>query len=53
MREKHNIEIAPSGGDLKEKFFRVGNFGAIDKPEIERFLTAMQATIGELQNDRK
>ncbi|MCM1010463.1 MAG: alanine--glyoxylate aminotransferase family protein [Fusobacterium sp.] len=49
MREKHNIEIAPSGGDLKEKFFRVGNFGAIEKPEIERFLTAMQATIGELQ----
>jgi len=53
MREKHNIEIAPSGGNLKEKFFRVGNFGAIDKPEIERFLQAMKATIGELQNDRK
>lgn len=53
MREKHNIEIAPSGGDLKDKFFRIGNFGNIDQTEIKRFLTAMKSTIEELDNDRK
>lgn len=53
MREKYNIEIAPSGGELKNKFFRVGNFGAIEEAEITRFLKSMEATIGEINNDRK
>ena len=48
MREKHNIEIAPSGGDLKTKLFRVGNFGAITEIDIERFLSAMKETLKEL-----
>lgn len=48
MREKYNIEIAPSGGDLKTKLFRVGNFGAITEKDIERFLSAMKETLKEL-----
>lgn len=48
MREKHNIEIAPSGGELKTKLFRVGNFGDIDEKDIERFLSAMKETLKEL-----
>ncbi len=48
MREKHNIEIAPSGGDLKTKLFRVGNFGAVTEQHIERFLSAMKETLKEL-----
>lgn len=48
MRDKYNIEVAPSGGDLAEKFFRVGNFGAIGKKEIAKFLTAMKKTLKEL-----
>lgn len=53
MREKHNIEIAPSGGDLKEKFFRVGNFGAIEESEIEQFLLAMKQTLSEAKQKCK
>lgn len=49
MREKHYIEIAPSGGDLKDKFFRVGNFGAIKESEIKQFLTALEKTLEELK----
>lgn len=49
MREKHNIEIAPSGGELKTKFFRVGNFGNITENDIERFLNAMKETLKELE----
>ena len=53
MREKYNIEIAPSGGELKTKLFRVGNFGNITKKDIKRFLKAMKKTLKELRNDRK
>lgn len=53
MREKHNIEIAPSGGDLKTKLFRVGNFGAIDEKDVKIFLKSMKETLEELDNDRK
>lgn len=48
MREKHNIEIAPSGGELKTKLFRVGNFGNINEKDIESFLYAMKETLKEL-----
>lgn len=53
MREKYHIEIAPSGGDLKTKLFRVGNFGAINQQDVDNFIKAMQKTIEELNNDRK
>lgn len=52
MREKHNIEIAPSGGELKTKLFRVGNYGAIGKREVNIFIKKMKQTLKELGNDR-
>ncbi len=48
MREKHHIELAPSWPGLKEKLFRVGNFGNINKAEIDRFLKALKLTLDEL-----
>lgn len=42
LRQEYNIEIAPSGGELKTKFFRVGNYGHIGNPEIDRFLDALK-----------
>lgn len=50
MREKHHIELAPSWPGLKERLFRVGNFGNINKPEIDMFLNALKLTIEELKN---
>lgn len=49
MREKHNIEIAPSGGDLKTKVFRIGNYGNIGKKEIKKCLKALEETLKELR----
>lgn len=49
MREKHHIELAPSWPGLKERLFRVGNFGNINKPEIDIFLKALELTIKELR----
>lgn len=49
MREKHHIEVAPSWPGLRERLFRVGNFGNINKPEIDRFLNSLEQTIKELR----
>ena len=48
MREKYNIEIAPSGGELKHKLFRIGNYGNITDKEIDLLKNAFQKTISEL-----
>lgn len=48
MREKYNIEIAPSGGEMKTKLIRIGNFGAIGKEEIDLFLKCLKLTLEEL-----
>lgn len=55
MRDKYNIELAPSGGNLKEKLFRVGNYGNINKQKIDTFVSALKSTVERLkvQNDRK
>lgn len=49
MREKYNIEIAPSGGELKHKLFRVGNFGNISHNEINMCLDCLERVIEELK----
>ena len=49
MRTKHHIELAPSWPGLKEHLFRVGNFGNINKTEIDLFLNSLKLTIDELR----
>lgn len=51
MRSKYNIELAPSGGKFKEKLFRIGNYGNINKPEIDEFLHSLKLTIKESNNN--
>ena len=53
MREKYNIELAPSWPGLKEKLFRVGNFGNINKPEIDKFLDSLKLTLEELKYNKR
>ncbi len=50
MSEKYHISVAPSPGDLKTKLFRVGNFGNINKEDINYFAESLQATIAELRH---
>ena len=49
MREKYNIEIAPSGGGLKTKLFRIGNYGNITEKDIKKCLKALTKTIEEIK----
>lgn len=48
MSEKYDIEIAPSGGDLKTQIFRVGNFGNINDEDVIDFIKAFEQTLKEL-----
>lgn len=51
MSDRHNVELAPSGGELKEKMFRVGNFGDISEGDICAMLDALQQTLAELDRN--
>lgn len=41
LREQFGIEIAPSGGDFKSTFLRVGVYGNIEESDIHNFLDSM------------
>ena len=55
MRSKYKIELAPSGGILKEKLFRIGNYGNINKLGIDKLVQSLKLIIESMriENDRK
>lgn len=48
LQERYEIEIAPSGGDLATKMFRIGNFGNINKNDIDDLVNKIQTIISEI-----
>ncbi len=48
LQTRYNIEIAPSGGDLATKMFRIGNFGNITKSDIDDLISKIKIIISEL-----
>lgn len=49
MRERYHIEVAPSWPGLKEHLFRVGNYGNVNKSEIDLFLSSLKSAIEDLK----
>ena len=47
LQNKYNIEIAPSGGDLRTSFFRVGVYGNIGYKEVDNFLQCLELSMNE------
>ncbi|MGC8757074.1 MAG: pyridoxal-phosphate-dependent aminotransferase family protein [Caldisericaceae bacterium] len=45
MREKYNVEIATTQGELKSKAFRVGHMGFINSNDILVTLAALESTL--------
>jgi len=45
LRDHYNIEVAPSGGKLKDKIFRVGHMGAIENTDIDLLIEALKQII--------
>lgn len=50
LRQDFNIEIAPSGGDLKKSFFRVGVYGNIGYKEIDNFLKCLKLSMDKCED---
>ena len=48
LQERYEIEIAPSGGELATKMFRIGNFGNITKEDIDDLVAKIKTIIDEL-----
>jgi len=42
LREQYNIEVAPSGGALKDKIFRVSHMGAIKNTDVDILVEALK-----------
>lgn len=40
LKDEYNIWICPNGGELKEKIFRVGHIGALEKADYDTLLSA-------------
>lgn len=51
MADKYKISLAPSGGDLKTKMFRIGNFGNVSAADIDDLLKKLKAAVKEVEND--
>lgn len=51
MRNKYNIELAPSGGELSKKMFRIGTYGNIGKEEIDKCISCLKSTIKEIDKN--
>lgn len=48
LSQKYDIEIAPSGGEIGNHLFRIGNFGAVDSADIAELMSALRETLKEL-----
>ena len=45
LRNKFDIEVAPSGGELRTSFFRVGVYGNIGYDDVDNFLHCMSLAL--------
>lgn len=48
LRTEYGMEIAPSGGELKDKMFRIGNFGNITYADIDELIAKLKLTLSKL-----
>lgn len=42
LKDKYGIWVCPNGGELKDKIFRVGHIGAIDKADYDTLIAALR-----------
>lgn len=45
LEKDYNMWVCPSGGELKDKLFRVGHLGALEKVDIDRLVDALDEVI--------
>lgn len=41
LKDEYGIWVCPNGGELKDKIFRVGHIGAIEKADYDRLIAAL------------
>lgn len=49
LESQHHCVVAPNGGALRDRVFRVSHMGATNIADMERLLTALKHTLGEKQ----
>ena len=42
LKDEHGIWVCPNGGELKDKVFRVGHMGNLDKGDYDSLIDALK-----------
>lgn len=45
LKDEHGIWVCPNGGDMKERIFRVGHMGCLDKSDYDKLIVALKEVL--------
>ena len=45
LKDEHGIWVCPNGGDMKERIFRVGHMGCLDKSDYDELIAALKEVL--------
>ena len=45
LKDEHGIWVCPNGGDMKERIFRVGHMGCLDKSDYDELIVALKEVL--------
>lgn len=45
LKDEHGIWVCPNGGDMKERIFRIGHMGCLDKSDYDKLIVALKEVL--------
>ena len=45
LKDEHGIWVCPNGGDMKDRIFRVGHMGCLDKSDYDKLIIALKEVL--------
>lgn len=45
LKDEHGIWVCPNGGEMKDRIFRVGHMGSLDKSDYDKLIVAMKEVL--------
>ena len=45
LKDEHSIWVCPNGGEMKERIFRVGHMGCLDKSDYDKLIVALKEVL--------
>ena len=45
LKDEHGTWVCPNGGDMKDRIFRVGHMGCLDKADYDKLIVALKEVL--------